>query len=195
MMTATDDSSRLKASPRMLVEVNSTISPAMTPDRPYTRAIPSPTSSTRPTSRTSWPDPRPVISRWRTETISSGLNFIAAPRQQLIADGLDPVPDRAVEHLVADLDDHPAQKGLVHLGRDDRVEPGGLADRLVELLGLGVRQRDGRPDRHPDALGPLVHAAPVGGGHVTDEGQPVLGVEHVQEVEQQVADVILERML
>src|SRR3954471_12830753 len=136
MMTATDDSSRLKASPRILVEVNSTISPAMAADRPYTRAMPSPTSRTRPTSRTSCPDPSPLISRVRTETISSGLNFIAAPRQQLIADGIDPVPDRAVEHLVADLDDHPPQQGLVHLGRDDRVEPGGLADCLPELLGL-----------------------------------------------------------
>src|SRR6478609_6416473 len=165
MMMATDDSSRLNASPRILVEVNSISSPAMTSARPYTRAIPSPTSRTLPTSRTSWPPPSPPISRVRTETISSGLNFIAAPRQQLIADGLDPVPDRAVKDLVADLDDHPAQQGLVHLGRDDRVEPGGLADRLPELLGLGVGQRDGRPDRHPDPLGPLVHQVAVGGGH------------------------------
>src|SRR4051794_39502035 len=116
--------------------------------------MPSPTSSTCPTSRTSWPAPSPPISRERTETISSGLNFIAAPRQQLIADGLDPVPDRAVEDLVADLDDHPAQQGLVPLGPDDRVEPGRLLDGPFQLRGLLVGERDGRPDRHPDPLGP-----------------------------------------
>src|SRR4051812_33880244 len=118
--------------------------------------MPSPTSRTLPTSRTSWPEASPLISRVRTETISSGLNFIAAPRQQLIANGLDPVPDRAVEHPVADLDDHPAQQRLVHLGLNDRVEPRGPANGLLEMLGLLVGQRDRRPDRHPDPLGPLV---------------------------------------
>src|SRR5215212_5231882 len=131
MMTATDDSSRLNASPRMPVDVNSTISPAMTVDRPYTRAIPSPTSSTRPTSRTSWSDPSPVISRWRTETISSGLNFIAAPGQQLVADGLDAGPHRAVEDLVPHLDDHPAQQVFLHLDRQHRVQPRPLPDRRL----------------------------------------------------------------
>ena len=49
MMTPTDVSSRLKASP-LTPFWNVTISPVITPERPWTRAIPSPTSRTRPTS-------------------------------------------------------------------------------------------------------------------------------------------------
>ena len=49
MITPTDDSSRLNASP-LTPFSNATISPVITPERPWTRAMPSPTSSTRPTS-------------------------------------------------------------------------------------------------------------------------------------------------
>ncbi len=49
MITPTDVSSRLKANP-LTPFWNVTISPVMTPERPWTRAIPSPTSRTRPTS-------------------------------------------------------------------------------------------------------------------------------------------------
>ena len=55
MITPTEFSSRLKARPKTSPG-NSTISPDITPDRPYTRAMPSPTSITRPTSRTSMRD-------------------------------------------------------------------------------------------------------------------------------------------
>src|SRR3954453_2496911 len=98
--------------------------------------MPSPTSSTRPTSVTSWPGPSRPISPRRTETISSGLNFIAAPRQQLIADRLDLETDRAIEDLVANLNDHPAQERRVDLGADDWIESGCLPDGLFQLFRL-----------------------------------------------------------
>src|SRR4051812_50048355 len=84
MMRPTAFSSRLNASPRTPVRVNSTSSPAMTLARPYTRAMPSPTSSTRPTSVAcrrllNW-----LISLERTETISSALNLMGASFQELV---------------------------------------------------------------------------------------------------------------
>src|SRR5450432_3353751 len=100
--------------------------------------MPSPTSSTRPTSRTSWAVPSRPISPRRTETISSGLNFIAAPRQQLISDRLDACPHRTVEYLVADLHDHSAQQVRLNLGTHHRVEPGRLANALLQLFRLGL---------------------------------------------------------
>ena len=49
---------------------------AMTPDNPYTRAMPSPTSSTVPTSRTSILLSNCSISCCKTDAISSLLNFM-----------------------------------------------------------------------------------------------------------------------
>src|SRR5438132_9324199 len=72
--------------------------------------MPSPTSSTRPTSRASalvrnWP-----ISASRTEAISSALNLMGSSRRQLVLEGEQFGPDRGVEHLVPDPDDHPADE-------------------------------------------------------------------------------------
>src|SRR5260370_8014893 len=82
-MMLTEFSSRLKVRPRTLARVNSTISPYMMLERPYTRAMPSPTSSTRPTSRVSRRAPKFLISSVSTEVISSALNFITASRDNL----------------------------------------------------------------------------------------------------------------
>src|SRR5215218_9912986 len=103
--------------------------------------MPSPTSRTRPTSRTSWAAPSRPISPRSTETISSGLNFITAPREELIADGFDAGADGTVEHLVPDLDDHPAQDRRVDPGGQHRLHAGRVPDRLPQVLGLGVGQR------------------------------------------------------
>src|SRR5262245_37432916 len=156
--------------------------------------MPSPTSRTRPTSRTSWRAPRCLSSSRITEAISSGLNFIAAPRQELISDGVDPGPDRAVVDLVADLDDHAAQEVRVEPRDDDRVESGRLPDRLPERLGLLLRERDHRPDGDADPLGPFVEQVAVRGRDVPHQAQPVLGVQYVQEMEHQVADLAPERV-
>src|SRR5947207_4720330 len=111
MMTPTEFSSRLKATPRTPALVNSTISPAMTPDRPYTRAMPSPTSSTRPTSSTA-PVFRPywLISLTRTDTTSFGFNDMTASLDQLVAEGIQLPPDGGVETPVAELHDHAAKE-------------------------------------------------------------------------------------
>src|SRR5262245_2497495 len=120
MITPTDDSSRLNASPRTLFS-NSTISPVITPERPWIRAMPSPTSSTRPTSlrvTSAW---KCSISLWMTELISSALNFMRLPFDQSMAELLEPAAHRGVIDLVADLDDETADQGGVdHVGRQGR---------------------------------------------------------------------------
>src|SRR5438477_8276 len=88
--------------------------------------MPSPTSSTRPTSRVSalvrnWP-----ISASRTEAISSALNLMGPSCRQLIAETLEFGPDGGVEHLVADADDHaPDQFGRLLDDDHGRLPQGG----------------------------------------------------------------------
>src|SRR4051812_40625210 len=151
MITPTDDSSRLNASPRTFSPApepsNSTISPVITPERPWTRAMPSPTSSTTPTSvrvTSAW---NCSISCWMTDVISSALNFgIRLPFDQALSELFQTVADRGVVDVVAHLDAQPADQGRV----DFQLEDGGAADGprqpLAERVGLGVRQRDGRAD-------------------------------------------------
>src|SRR5262245_60239109 len=145
MITPTDDSSRLSAMPLTPLE-NATISPVMTPERPWIRAMPSPTSSTRPTSvRVTWAW-NCSISRWMTEVISSALNFMRLSFDQSLAKLFESVADRGVVDVVADLDDQPPDQGRV----DDEPDDGRGAEHLREPLGerglLGIVERDGRLD-------------------------------------------------
>src|SRR3954468_1586617 len=118
MITPTDDSSRLSAIPLTPLE-NATISPVITPESPWIRAMPSPTSSTRPTSvRVTWAW-NCSISRWMTEVISSALNFMRLPFDQSLAELFESVSDRGVVHVVADLDDQPPDQRGVDLEPDD----------------------------------------------------------------------------
>src|SRR3954465_9526881 len=115
MITPTDDSSRLNARPRTFSAApllsNSTISPVITPERPWIRAMPSPTSSTVPTSVRVTVDWNSRISRSITELISSDLNFMSLPFDQAMAKLLEPGAYRGVVDVVADLDDQPADQG------------------------------------------------------------------------------------
>src|SRR3954464_13804187 len=117
-MTPTDDSSRFSAIPLTPLE-KATISPVITPESPWIRAMPSPTSSTRPTSvrvTSAW---NCSISRWMTEVISSALNFMRRPFDQSLAKLFESSADRGVVDVVADLDDHPPDQRGVHLVADD----------------------------------------------------------------------------
>src|SRR3954454_458092 len=124
MITPTDDSSRLNARPRIFSWEprlsNSTISPVITPERPWTRAIPSPTSRTRPTSdrvTSAW---NCSISFWMTEVISSALNFMRLPFDQALSELFQAVADRGVIDVVADLHDQAADQGRVDFEFQDR---------------------------------------------------------------------------
>src|SRR4051794_12128998 len=124
MMTPTEFSSRLNANPRTPALGNSNISLDITPDSPYTRAMPSPTSSTRPVSRvSSWGPDRP-ISCSRTETISSALNLMTAPLDHLVPDVRKAGAHAGVVEPVPHAHHQPAQQ----VGVDARVEHRLLAE-------------------------------------------------------------------
>ena len=85
--------------------------------------MPSPTSSTRPTSvrvTSAW---NCSISLWMTEVISSALNFMRLPFDQSLSELFQAVADRGVVDVVADLDDQAADQGRVDLEREDGVPP------------------------------------------------------------------------
>src|SRR5271154_1224339 len=114
-MTPTDDSSRLSAIP-LTPFSNATISPAIKPERPYTRAIPSPTSRTCPTSLRATSGENCSISRWITELISSALNFMRLSFDQSFAKLGKSVLHRRVVTEVTHLDHQTADQFGV--GRD-----------------------------------------------------------------------------
>src|SRR3954447_3044329 len=108
--------------------------------------MPSPTSSTRPTSRAETSAPAPRISLASTETISPTLNAMTAPLDQLVPDGLQPGPHAGVVDPVADADDEPAQQVRVDRLLEHRLQVADCADVLLDPGALGVRQRHRRTD-------------------------------------------------
>src|SRR2546430_2054688 len=103
--------------------------------------MPSPTSSTRPTSvRVTWAW-NCSISRWITEVISSALNFMRLPFDQSLAELFESVSDRGVVDVVADLDDQPPDQG----GVDHEPDHGRGAEHALDLALLlgGVDDRLG----------------------------------------------------
>src|SRR5437588_12840172 len=118
--------------------------------------MPSPTSSTRPTSRASSFERYCSISVCSTETISSALNLMTASQQDVVADVFQLGADRAVVLPIADAD---AQSGD-QLGLDLQIQDGLAVQRraklLLQALFLIVGQGDGGGDFDADASGPLI---------------------------------------
>src|SRR5438132_355078 len=107
------------------------------------RAMPSPTSSTRPTSRASSLERYWSISVWRTETISSALNLITASRDELVSDTLKAGADRAVVEPVADADHQPTEQIGLHARVKERLQAEGVAELLAQAVALVVGQGHG----------------------------------------------------
>src|SRR5438445_12259623 len=107
--------------------------------------MPSPTSSTRPVSRTSSLSPMSAICRPMIDVISLALSFndIAASGHQLIAESLQAGTHGGVVDLVADLNDQPAEQ----LGIGAKVQDGRFVKRFgkrfANLVLLGFGQRHG----------------------------------------------------
>src|SRR5262245_34708883 len=108
--------------------------------------MPSPTSSTRPTSWARICSLKPTISRWRTETISSGLNLMIASLHQLLPDPVDARPDAGVVEPVADAQHEPAQQLGIDLRVQQRLALEDRADLLPDALLLVVVEGDCRAD-------------------------------------------------
>src|SRR5437868_1122779 len=123
--------------------------------------MPSPTSSTRPTSRACSLGRYSSISDWRTETISSTLNLMTASRDQLVANGFELRAHRGVVQPVADADGQAAQQ----VGGDALFEDGfqakGLAQLPQQAVALVVGKGGGRLNLHAHPPGALVVQVPV----------------------------------
>src|SRR5262249_50205909 len=160
MITPTEFSSRLKARPRTLVRVNSTISPDMTPESPYTRAMPSPTSSTRPTSRTSSLVLYCSISVVRTEAISLALNLMTASHDDLIADVGEFRAHGSIVLPVADADADTADHFGLDSQRQYRFAMQEVRKVVLQALALIVGQGNRGGHRHAHTAGALVAQRP-----------------------------------
>src|SRR5262249_36716637 len=110
------------------------------------RAMPSPTSRTVPVSRASTPVLAPLISCSSTETISSTLNAMTAPIDELIPDVLQTGEDAGVVDPVLNADDQAAEDVGIDLLVEDRLDGDDGADVILDPIPLLVGQRHGRAD-------------------------------------------------
>src|SRR5579864_7566839 len=106
--------------------------------------MPSPTSSTRPTSRTSIWDWYCSISCCRTEAISSALNLIDAPVNHLLADVFEPAGDGTVVDGVADPEHDAADQVGIDEASQDRLTFECRAQLVFNSAGQFGVQRRGR---------------------------------------------------
>src|SRR5947209_2154056 len=120
------------------------------------RAMPSPTSSTRPVSRASSLLRNCSISACNTETISSALNLITASRNDLVLNLFQLFPNRLIVEPVADAHDQAAQQIRVDRDFEQRLLVQRLPHLAAELLLLIVGQRHGARHLHARPSRPFV---------------------------------------
>src|SRR5271163_1197669 len=114
--------------------------------------MPSPTSITRPTSRTSMRDSNCSTSCWITEAISSALNLMDTPIDHLLANLLQLVGDGAVVDGVADAEDGPADQRGIDDRFQDRPASQRRGQRGGDLLGLLRSHRGGGGNADADLV-------------------------------------------
>src|SRR4030095_4589134 len=145
---------------------NSSISPAIARSMPCTRAIPSPSEITLPTSATStWTAWLPIWSRMILEISSAliSIRFLSeASRPPLlslfepIADFGEPPRHAAVVHRAADSSDHAADDRGVDFRRHGDRAASCVGETLLQLLGTLWRQRRGGRHLRPQHV-PRLH--------------------------------------
>src|SRR5712692_659772 len=101
--------------------------------------MPSPTSSTRPTSRASSCPRYCSISACNTETISSALNLMTASRNELVPNGVEFGAHGGVIQPIADAHHHAAQKLRIKLRLQHRIQLQGIPQLLPQAIRLLVR--------------------------------------------------------
>src|SRR2546427_3037173 len=156
----TESRSRFKARPKVLFG-NSSISPCITSERPWTRQMPSVTVTTVPCVRTSADSERFRILLRISSLISDGFSCcMLAPgsflRFQRRGHLFELAAHRAIDHFVAGGDAHAADQLLVH--GDARLDPALQAPRDVrdEAVDLRVVERKSGADLRFDHAFELV---------------------------------------
>src|SRR5260370_25342283 len=104
------------------------------------RAMPSPTSKTRPTSRASALDSYSLISVSRTETISSALNLMAASFDDLISESFQAGTHGGVVKPIIHLHYQTAEKFGIDPGFQDGLLLQGLFHFPMHALPLIIRR-------------------------------------------------------
>src|SRR5256885_5215134 len=155
--------------------------------------MPSPTSSTRPTSRASSFERYCSISLWSTETISSALNLMTASHQDVVADVFQLGADRAVVLPIADADAHAADQLGLDLQIEDRLPVQRFTEFSLQALLLIVGQGHGRGDLDPDAPGALIMQLAQRRQDRPQQLQTLVVIEHQQKIGEYLACVAFER--
>src|SRR5262245_13316918 len=149
--------------------------------------MPSPTSSTRPTSCTSSFERYCSISDCRTELISSALNLMTATRKDFVTDGFQSGADGGVQLQVAHANLEAAQKLRIDPCFEPRRPTRGARQLSEEAITLLIRQRCGAGDQHATTAGTLVVQVLKRHQGRTQQLQPVVIVQDQQEVEEKLA--------
>src|SRR5215213_11595120 len=180
--TPTLSSSRLNAIPTTSCS-NSSRSSETAFSSPWTRAIPSPTWSTVPTSeRSVWTSYCSILDL-RIDVISSGRSFnFSAPCHEVVSQTVEAAAHAAVEAVRADLEDDAADQRRVDRARRLDRAAGGLLDLLHDRSGLVVGELVRRRQLHGQAaclLGDQRVELPV---DLRELGRPALLREEQDEV-------------
>src|SRR5262249_34843162 len=147
--------------------------------------MPSPTSSTRPTSTTSTLLLYCSISLVRTEAISLALNLMTASHEDLIADVLEFRTHRGIVLPIADADANAGDQFGIGFQLEDGLEAPPTAELFLQMLALIVGERDGRSHFHSNAAGALIDQIAQLRQDRSQQLQPLLGVQNKQKVEEQ----------
>src|SRR5208282_665271 len=106
--------------------------------------MPSPTSSTSPTSVRVISGVNCSISRWMTELISSALNFMRLSFDQSLAKLEEAALDRGIITDVADLDDQSPDQACVRGDIQDRRRAGQPGEPIAKRIQLVLIERNCR---------------------------------------------------
>src|SRR3954464_2466929 len=174
---------------------SSSISKAMQFSKPWTRAMPSATDSTVPTSdRSAWSASSPWMRLLRMEVISSGLICMARVRGSLgkvlggagdlPAQQLEAAADGGVEHLVADAHDDAAEDVGLDRRRQLHLAAGLLGDLVADVLDDLLVELDGGGDLDRQQLVVVLPQGVVGAPGAQQRGHPVLLDQQLEEVDE-----------
>src|SRR3954452_11935343 len=166
---------------------NSSISNDMQFSRPWTRAMPSATDRTVPTSaRSASSTSSPSMRLLRMEVISSDLictvRLVSLDARHLAAQLVESVADRRVEHGVADAEDDAADDVRIDVGVELDLLARLLADPLADPLDDVLVELDGGGHVHGEELVLLGPELVVGPPDAVDCRHPVVVEQHAEEV-------------
>src|SRR5579862_1670322 len=146
------------------------------------RAMPSPTESTCPTSATSASVPKSAICCFRMAEISAArISMTSNPLHRKLQ-ARELALDRCIDHARADLDHEPADQARIDPEIDRHLAADGLAQLLVDGLGLGWRQRLRRRYLCCHLAAPGREFLEIAGDHAGEDEQPAVARGNAEKI-------------